>query len=33
MAIGKEIIEYQHDHTLRVKACMRNGQSEKGCVP
>ena len=32
MAISKEINRYQHDHTLKVKAYMEDGQSERGCV-
>ena len=33
MIIGKEIDGNQNDHTLKVRACMENGQSESGCVP
>ena len=33
MAINKKINEYQHDYTPRIKACMRDGQSERKRVP
>ena len=33
METSKEINGYQHDHTLKTKAYMEDGQSERGCVP